>query len=63
HELRVENQGGEWLAYLDGELFGISPDEEPPPLEFRLAAETDGKDETATAWFSDVILEELGPPR
>ncbi len=63
HELRVEYQGGEWLAYLDGELVGSHLANGPQPLEFRLAADIAGDDDTATAWFSDVILEELGPPK
>lgn len=62
HELRIEYQGGEWLAYFDGELFGTHRGDGPDPLEFRLAAEVPTGDDTATAWFGDVILEELGPP-
>lgn len=62
HELRIEYQGGEWLAYFDGELFGSHRADGPEPLEFRLAAEVPTGDDAAAAWFGDVVLEELGPP-
>ncbi|MBA4029398.1 MAG: hypothetical protein C0478_00515 [Planctomyces sp.] len=62
HELRVEFQGGEWLVYLDGQLFGSSPAGPLPSSEFRLVAEVDPGDADGAAWFSDILLEELGPP-
>lgn len=62
HEFRFEWQGGEWLVYFDGELLAAQHIATWTAPEFRLAAESSQSSEDATAWFSDVILEELGPP-
>ncbi|MBI1345346.1 protein kinase [bacterium] len=63
HEFRFEWQGGEWLVYFDGELLAAQHIATWTSQEFRLAAESSQSSEDAAAWFSDVVLEELGPPR
>jgi serine/threonine protein kinase len=61
HELRIERQDREWLIWLDGELLHASPASRYVPTEFRLVAESASPDQTAR--FSDILLEELVPPR
>jgi len=63
HEFRFEWQAGEWLAYFDGQLLAQQLLPTAEPREFRLSAENTVLNADAVAWFSDVSLEELGPPR
>lgn len=56
HELRLERQSIEWRVFVDGTLIGtipLTPERELP--EVHLIAEG------GSAWFADMIVEELAP--
>lgn len=58
HELRVERHSRDWFIAVDDTLIGsILVPNMPIRPEFLLAAEGKG-----TAWFSDILLEELAAP-
>lgn len=57
HEFRLERHERDWFVMFDGAVLGSVPlPATPLRPEFLLAAEGKG-----IAWFSDIILEELGP--
>ena len=58
HELRLERHERDWYVAIDGTPLGSVPlPDVPVRPEFLLAAEGSG-----IAQYSDIILEELGPP-
>lgn len=58
HELRVERHSRDWFVSLDDTLIGSIPLPDAPLYSvFLLGAEGPG-----TAWFSDILLEELAAP-
>lgn len=65
YEIKLEQHGGKAWVFLNGEEVGVCP--APSYLqspEFFLATESASRgSDDEPAWFSDIVLEELGPPQ
>ena len=63
YEIKLEQHGGNAWIFLNGEEVGVCPAPSYVQTpEFFLAAEpASGASSDESAWFSDIVLEELGP--
>ena len=64
YEIKLEQHEGNAWVFLNGEEVGVCPAPSYVQTpEFFLATETaNGTSRDEPAWFSDIVLEELGPP-
>lgn len=62
HEFRIDCEAGQLKVFFDGDLLATQAVPTPAASEFRLAASSGSANESASGWFSDVVLEELAAP-